>query len=90
MIYQETQKCTAGKMYGNGDSVEEISKALGVNEHTAKGYIRDAGYSIDTRRYHKETPTGEMVLTESGQKWATEWTAVQVMFAVMDLEGGNG
>lgn len=90
VAYQDTQVYTAGEMYKAGHSIEEIKTALGVSDHTAKGYVRMAGFNVDTRKYHRETPSGEIELTESGQKWATEWTAVQVMFAVLGLEAKHG
>lgn len=90
IAYQDTQVYIAGEMYADGHSIDDIKKALGVSDHTAKGYVRMAGYNIDTRQYHKVTPAGEMVLTEAGQKWATDWTAMQVMFAVLGLEARHG
>lgn len=90
ITYEGSQIYTAGQMYLDGHNLKEISVALGVSEPTAQKYVHEAGFSIDEKRYHKVTPAGEMVLTEAGQKWATDWTAMQVMFAVLGLEAKHG
>lgn len=90
ITYEGSQIYTAGQMYLDGDNLKEISVALGVSEPTAEKYVHEAGYSIDEKRYHKVTPAGEMVLTEAGQKWATDWLVMQLMFVVSGLEVKHG